>query len=431
MSCTEVTIIGAGIGGLVTALTLHKVGIPCTVYESVGELKPLGVGINLQPYCVRELFALGMEKELSEEGISARGLAYYTNRGQHVLTEKLGTEAGFNWPQFHIHRGAFQMLLAREVRRRMGPDVIRMGHRCIGIEQSAGYVTAHFVDRSGRKTTQPATADVLVAADGMHSTIRAHFYPDEKPPHWNRCIMWRGVTENVCLLDGHTMSVTGSYRQKFVSYQIRKPGEERIRGEDGIMLNWLCELLAPDDMEFRPEDWNRKGNVQEFAPEFRDWVFPWVNVPDIVARNSGIWEFPQVDRDPLPKWSFERVALLGDAAHPITPIGSNGASLSVVDACVLARELAIGKADVQAALKAYDEERRPAMNRVLEGNRGGGPEKFLPLVEERAPCGFEDIKDVLSDEELSIATNYRASTGLTTDLVNNSQSLIPPELSVN
>lgn len=184
-------------------------------------------------------------------------------------------------------------------------------------------------------------------------------------------------------------------------------------------------------MEFRTEDWNRKGNVQEFAPEFRDWIFPWVNVPDIVARNSGIWEFPQVDRDPLPKWSFERVALLGDAAHPITPIGSNGASLSVVDAGILARELAIGKADVQAALRAYDEERRPAMNRVLEGNRGGGPEKFLPPVEERAPGGFEDIKDALSDEELSIATNYRASAGLTTDLVNKSQSLIPPELSVN
>ena len=421
----EVAIIGGGIGGLTTALTLHQLGIPCTVHEAARELRPSGTGINLQPYCVRELFHLGLERQLREVGIPARGLAYYTRRGQHVLTEKLGSEAGFDWPQFHMHRGAFHMILADEVTRRLGHDALKLGLRCVGVENRGGRAIARFADRTTGRAAEPVSADVLVAADGVHSTVRAQFYPDEKPPYWNRVIMWRGVTEGIRMLDGHTMVVTGSWRQKFIAYQIRKPAAERAAG--GLMLNWICELVAPEGMEFRPEDWNRSGSADDFAEEFRDWVFPWIDVPDVVSRTAGIWEYPQVDRDPLPRWVFGNIALLGDAAHPLTPIGSNGASLSVVDARVLGRELAARPGEPQAALKAYEAERRPAMEKVLGGNRAGGPEHFMPLVEERAPDGFDDIGDVLSEEELDIAANYRALTGLTTDLVNGCRSLVPPE----
>ena len=423
----DVAIIGGGIGGLTAVLTLHQLGIPCTVYEAARELRPSGTGINLQPYCVRELFQPGLEYRLRETGIPARGLAYYTRLGQHVMTEKLGSEAGFDWPQFHMHRGAFHMMLADEVTRRLGPDALKLGHRCVGVEQDGGRVAARLMDRKTGQNSDPVSADVLVAADGVNSTVRRQFYPDEKPPHWNRVIMWRGVTEDVKMLDGHTMVVMGSYRQKFVAYRIRKPPAERLAGENDTMLNWLCELIAPDDMEFLPEDWNRPGAADDFAEEFQNWVFPWIDVPEIVSRTIGIWEYPQIDRDPLPQWTFGNIALLGDAAHPLTPIGSNGASLGVVDARVLGRELAASPAQPRAALKAYEAERRPAMEKVLGGNRAGGPEYFMPLVEERAPDGFEDIGDVLSKEELNIAANYRAITGLTTDLVNECRSLIPPE----
>lgn len=427
----DIAIIGGGIGGLTAALTLHQLGISCTVYEAARELRPSGTGINLQPYCVRELYRLGLEDRIREIGISARGLAYYTRLGQHVLTERLGSEAGFDWPQFHMHRGAFHMMLADQVSRRLGPGALKLGHRCVGVEQDGNGVTVRLVDRETGKTAGPVSADVLIAADGVHSTVRAHFYPGEKPPHWNRVIMWRGVTGDTRMLDGRTMIVMGTFRQKFVAYQIRKPPAERAAGENDIMLNWLCELIVPEDVEFRPEDWNRAGSAEDFAQEFREWVFPWIDVPDIVSRTAGIWEYPQVDRDPLPQWTFGTVALLGDAAHPLTPIGSNGASLAIVDARILGRELAANPSDPQAALKAYEAERRPAMEKVLGGNRAGGPEHFMPLVEARAPDGFDDIRDVLSEEELRIASNYRALTGLTTELVNGCRSLIPPEYFVN
>ena len=427
----HVAIIGGGIGGLTTALTLHQLGISCTVYEAARELRPSGTGINLQPYCVRELFRLGLEDRLREAGIPARGLAYYTRRGQYVLTEKLGSEAGFDWPQFHMHRGAFHLMLADEVRRRLGREALRLGHRCVGIERRDGRVTARLHDRATARSVDAVDADILIGADGVNSTVRAHFYPDEKPPHWNRVIMWRGVSEGVKMLDGHTMVVTGTWRQKFVAYQIRKPRAQRRPGEDGLMLNWLCELVAPEDMEFRPEDWDRAGSAEDFAPAFESWVFDWIDVPDMVSRTVGIWEYPQVDRDPLPRWTFGTVALLGDAAHPLTPVGSNGASLAVVDARVLGRELAANPADAQAALKAYEAERRPAMETVLSGNRAGGPEHFMALVEDRAPEGFGDIRDVLGEDELNIARNYREMTGLSTDLVNSVRSLIPPERFVN
>ncbi len=224
----NVAIIGGGIGGLTAALTLHQLGIPCTVYEAARELRPSGTGINLQPYCVRELFQPGLEYRLRETGIPARGLAYYTRLGQHVMTEKLGSEAGFDWPQFHMHRGAFHMMLADEVTRRLGPDALKLGHRCVGVEQDGGRVAARPMDRKTGQNADPVSADVLVAADGVNSTVRRQFYPDEKPPHWNRVIMWRGVTEDVKMLDGHTMVVMGSYRQKFVAYRIRKPPAERL-----------------------------------------------------------------------------------------------------------------------------------------------------------------------------------------------------------
>ncbi|MDX3894211.1 flavin-dependent oxidoreductase [Pusillimonas sp.] len=427
----QVVIVGGGIGGLTAALTLHQIGISCKVYESVRELKPLGVGINLQPYSVRELFQLGLEDQLREAGIPAKGLAYHTKRGQHVLTEKLGSEAGFDWPQFHMHRGALQMMLAKEVERRMGPGVLNLGHRFAEVEQSGERIKAKFVDRATGQTLEPVNADLLIGCDGVHSAVRHQFYPNEKAPHWNRVIMWRGVTEGVKLLDGQTMVFAGTFRQKFVAYQILKPKQERKPGEDGLMLNWLCELIAPEDAEFPSEDWNRQGRMEDFAPEFDDWIFPWVNIPDIVKRNAGIWEYPQVDRDPTPQWVFDRVALLGDAAHPLTPLGSNGASLAIFDARVLGRELAARPSDPKTALKAYEAERKPALEKILAGNRAGGPEHFMPLVEERAPNGFDDIRSVLSEEEMQIATNYRAITGLTKDMINDCRSLIPPEQFIN
>jgi 5-methylphenazine-1-carboxylate 1-monooxygenase len=416
-----VLIIGGGIGGLTTALSLHQIGVPCRIFESVPKVEPLGVGINTLPHAVRELTELGLQDALAQTAIPTTGLAYYSKRGQPIWNEPRGLAAGYNWPQFSIHRGELQMILLAAVTERLGSDAILTNHHLTRFEETPAGVRAHFIDkRTG--ASQPAhEGTLLIAADGIHSSIRALFYPDEGPPIWNGAIMWRGITRGRAYLDGRTMIMAGHEFQKFVCYPLSREALEK--GE--AVINWIAERKFKPDAEWRREDWNRPGKLEDFLPVFEDWRFDWLDVPEIIKTASACYEYPMVDRDPLPRWTQGRVTLLGDAAHPMYPIGSNGASQAILDARVLAREIK-AKGTTEAALQAYEYERRPATSRIVLANRGNGPETVMQLVEQRAPNGYARIEDVLTRAELEeAAAGYKRLAGFDKEQLNARGPIVP------
>jgi 2-polyprenyl-6-methoxyphenol hydroxylase-like FAD-dependent oxidoreductase len=411
----EISIIGGGIGGLTTALALHQAGIPCRIYESVHELRELGVGINLLPHAVRELDALGLLPELRETAVETAELCYFNKLGQLIWREPRGLEAGYRWPQFSVHRGQLQGLLLRAVTQRLGEDALSLGHHLQGYDTAAdGSLTLHFIDRKSGVALPPRRADCVIAADGIHSRVRAMHYPDEGMPVWNGAILWRGVTESEPFLSGRSMFMAGHQDQKFVCYPISADHYRKGRS----YTNWIAELrYEPRELASR-EDWNRPGVLDDFLPQFESWQFDWLDIPRMIRNASAIYEFPMVDRDPVDHWVFGRVALLGDAAHPMYPIGSNGASQGILDAACITRMLR-EHSSPEAAFAAYEAERRPKASAIVLANRKNGPEQVMQMAEERAPDGFEDIADVIDHAELdAIAKRYKQIAGFDQNSLN-------------
>jgi 2-polyprenyl-6-methoxyphenol hydroxylase-like FAD-dependent oxidoreductase len=412
-----VLIIGAGIAGLTTALSLHQIGIDCRVFESVDTIEPLGVGINTLPHAVRELTELGLREPLAATAVATSRLAYFSGRGQLIWDEPRGEAAGYRWPQFSIHRGELQMILLRAARERLGTGRILTGHQLTGWTDTANGVRARFIHRRTGEARDEAEGSLLIGADGIHSAVRSFFYPNEGAPIWNGAIMWRGVTTDRSFLDGRTMIMAGHEALKFVAYPISR---------DVPVINWIAERRFKPDHAWRREDWNRPGNPAEFLPWFKEWRFDWLDVPEVIGAAVRCFEYPMVDRDPVDRWSFGRVTLLGDAAHAMYPIGSNGASQAVLDARVLAREIQ-ARGPVPAALQAYEDERRPATARIVLANRGNGPEQVMQLVQERAPAGFDRIEDVLSRRELEeSAAAYKRLAGFDKDALNARAPIVMP-----
>ncbi len=398
----KIVIAGAGIGGLVAAMCLHRAGFDVEVYEAVGELKPLGVGINIQAGAVRILSGLGLEPALAATGIETRELRYANRHGQTIWADPRGRHAGLPWPQFSIHRGELQMILFDAAKAMLGADRIKFSRRIVGFEQKGAKVTARFADRDGQ-VVETAEADILVGADGIHSAVRAHYYPDEGPPKWQGILMWRGVTVAKPYLGGATMVQAGHHTQKFVCYPISRAHADR--GE--ALINWICDLHMGDKAMLPREDWNRPGKLADFLPKFESWDFGWLDVPGVIRNAHTILEFPMVDRDPLPRWSHGRITLLGDAAHPMYPIGSNGASQAIIDGEAITQELLVGD-DPEVALQRYERRRLPAMARIVESNRRKGIDIMLDIVEQRAPQGFSDLDSVLPPDELErIVGDYK------------------------
>ena len=305
MAPTRVLVVGGGIGGLATALALHRVGIPARVFEGVAELRPLGVGINLLPHSVRVLADLGLLSGLTSVGIETSALSYYNKFGQQIWSEPRGVLAGYHLPQISIHRGELQMLLLRAVLDRLGPRAVTAGHRLVRADLAGRKVRATFAGQA-----QPEEADVLIGADGIHSVVRRQFYPDEGPPRYSGRLLWRAVTESAPYLDGRTMIMAGHQNQKFVCYPISRSHFEAGRS----LVNWIAELTEPGQTPPR-QDWSREVPAERFAAPFAGWRFGWLDVPDLIARAEAIYEYPMVDRDPLPTWSFGGITLLGDAEN--------------------------------------------------------------------------------------------------------------------
>jgi 5-methylphenazine-1-carboxylate 1-monooxygenase len=405
-------VIGAGIGGLAAALSLHEIGLQVEVFDSARELRPLGVGINLLPHAVRELDALGLLDELRTHAIAPSALVYCTKRGQEIWREPRGIAAGYPWPQLSIHRGLLQELLRVAATERVGQDAIHLGRRLVRVGGNDRKAVAEFDDGEFE-------ADLVVAADGIHSAARAQRYPNEGGFLWNGSLLWRGIAEVDPVLDGRSMIWAGHPEQKFVGYPIADLPEGRQS------FNFIAELRRPDSDLGRAEDWNRRGALDDFLPQFKEWDFGWLDVPGIVEAAQETFLFPMVDREPVPRWTFGRTTLLGDAAHPMYPIGSNGASQAILDARVLAGCLRRHLGDVDEALLRYEEARRPATAAIVRANRGLGPELPMQLVEQRAPDGFADIADVITPEEIADVTErYRTTAGFSLTALQRGLSLV-------
>jgi 5-methylphenazine-1-carboxylate 1-monooxygenase len=397
-------IVGSGIGGLAAALFCHQRGMECEIYEQSDAVSELGVGINILPNAVRELSGLGLLGQLDQAGVRTYELFYLNRLGQELWHELRGMDAGQDVPQFSIHRGHLQSILYNAVRERLGDDAVRIGRRLVRFEEQTGRVVAAFADRSGREVSR-SEADLLIGADGIRSAVRAALNPGEGDPLWNGVVLWRGTRDWSTFLTGRSMLIAGGLQTKVIIYPVGPGGTPATR-----LTNWAVMGVPERRADRWLGDWSRIGNWDElraFVELFR------IGQVDVMAMTSGtpvFYEYPLCDRDPLRRWTHGRITLLGDAAHPMYPVGSNGATQAIIDARCLADRVA--ELGPEAGLAAYDEERRPATTVIVRANRSGGPEGVIDAVDKLAPDGFDDIETVLPRAERErIVRGYAKTAG--------------------
>lgn len=422
MTQPHILIAGGGIGGMALALTLHQIGVACTVLEQVSELKPLGVGINLQPNAVRELGDLGIgAAALDQIGLPAREWALVGRNGQDIHAEPRGLAAGYHWPQYAVHRGKLQMLLYRTVLDRLGPGAVRTGVRVTGYARTPGGVVAQVETAQG---VEQVAGTLLIAADGLHSRIRAQMHPDQPPVQWGGAILWRGVTRAKPIRSGSSFVGLGTHLHRIVFYPISHPDADGLAD-----INWIAEQTM-DNTGGWDGDWNRKVDLGRFAHHFADWRFDWLDVPALIRGAPAVYEYPMIDRDPVPTWVDGPVALLGDAAHVMYPTGSNGASQAIIDARVLGACL-LAQGVTPAALADYDARLCKPVSDLVLRNRGAGPFGLLNMVDARCGGVFDDIDAVIpAAERAAFMAGYKAAAGFAIERLNAAPPTIPPGASM-
>jgi 2-polyprenyl-6-methoxyphenol hydroxylase-like FAD-dependent oxidoreductase len=417
----RVIIAGGGIGGLAAALTLHQIGVPCVVFEAVRELRPLGVGINLQPNAVRELYDLGFtEGDLDRIGVPAREWALVGLNGNDVYSEPRGLLAGYKWPQYAVHRGQLHMLLHRKLVERAGPQAVRLGSRVAGYRKNSDGSVSARVEHADGSTSEPSGA-LLIAADGIHSAVRAQMHPTQPPIHWGGAIMWRGTTWAKPIRTGSSFVGLGTHLQRIVFYPISHPDPHT-----GLaMINWIAEVTTDNAEGWKQSGWFRQVGIGDFVHHFDDWVWDWLDVPALIRQADGAFENPMIDRDPVPTWVDGPVALLGDAAHAMYPTGSNGGSQAIMDARILGAAM-VEHGVTPEALAAYDAKLCGPISQVVLRNRGAGPFGLLNMVDERCGGVFDDIDDVIPARERSeFMAGYKAAAGFAIDALNKAPPTIP------
>ncbi len=415
----QVLIAGGGIGGMALALTLHQIGVPCTVFEAVAQIKPLGVGINLQPNAVRELFDLGLGADMLDQvGLPALEWALVGRNGNDIHAEPRGLKAGYHWPQYAVHRGALQMMLYQLVQQRLGADAVQTGLRAVGYRQTEAGVTLQLRDAAGQ--LHEKTGAVLVGADGLHSALRAQMYPDQPPIQWGGAILWRGVTRAAPIRTGSSFVGLGTHKHRMVIYPISAPDADGL-----ATINWIAEQTVDNSAGWEG-DWNRKVDIERFIHHFEGWNYDWLDVPALIRGASEVFEYPMIDRDPVPSWVDGRMALLGDAAHVMYPTGSNGASQAIIDGRVLGAKF-LEHGLTPDALAAYDAQLCQPVSELVLRNRGAGPFGLLNLVDERCGGVFDDINSIIPQAERdAFMAGYKAAAGFAIERLNASPPTIAP-----
>jgi 5-methylphenazine-1-carboxylate 1-monooxygenase len=415
-----VIIAGGGIGGLTTALTLHQIGVPCIVFEAVRELRPLGVGINLQPNAVRELYDLGFtQADLDRVGLPAKEWALVGLNGNDIYSEQRGLLAGYDWPQYAVHRGLFHVLLHQKVMERIGPHAVRLGSRVTGYGKTSDGVSALVEHADG--SVSAADGALLIGADGIHSAVRAQMHPAQPPIHWGGAVMWRGTTWAKPIRTGSSFVGLGTHRQRIVFYPISHPDPQT-----GLsMINWIAEVTMNAGEGWTQRGWFRQVGIGDFIHHFTGWIWDWLDVPALIKQADSAFENPMIDRDPVSSWRDGPVALLGDAAHAMYPTGSNGGSQAIIDARVLGAAM-VEHGVTPEALAAYDEKLCGPISQLILRNRGAGPFGLLNMVDERCGGTFDNIDDVIPAAERSaFMAGYRAAAGFAIEALNKAPPTIP------
>ncbi|MFT4725772.1 MAG: 2-polyprenyl-6-methoxyphenol hydroxylase-like FAD-dependent oxidoreductase [Granulosicoccus sp.] len=418
MNDKQVIIAGGGIGGLVMALTLHQIGLPCIVVEASREMLPMGVGINIQPNAVRELFDLNIgSEELDTVGLPALEWALVGLNGREVYAEPRGLEAGYKWPQYAVHRGELHMLLYRKVIERLGTDAVRLGEKVTGYINNDSCVVVTLSSTAGKKSELQGS--LLIGADGIHSAVRAQMYPQQPPIQWGGAIMWRGTVRTKPLRTSSSFVGLGTHQTRMVIYPISHPDSD-----GNVLANWIAEVTVDPEHGWQQEGWFRPVPVDKFIHHFESFRYDWLDVPDMLRRTDCAFENPMIDRDPVPTWVDGPVALMGDAAHAMYPTGSNGASQAIVDSRVLgAKMLEHGVTPI--ALKAYDDELCGPISELVLRNRGSGPFGLLNMLHERCGGVFDNIDDVIpADERQEFMARYKAAAGFAKESLNAAEPTI-------
>jgi 5-methylphenazine-1-carboxylate 1-monooxygenase len=402
----DVIVVGGGIGGLTLALMLHQAGIPCRVYEATPHTRPVGVGINILPHATRELAALGLEDALARVAVTTVDACFFNRYGQLIYREPLGRHAGYEWPQFSIHRGDLHAVLFEACLNRIGAERIFLGWKCVRVDHDDDGATIHCRDAGTDAELPPQRGSTAIGCDGIHSIVRKQLFPDEGEPVYSGVNMWRGVTRWPPFLSGACMTRAGWHATgKLVIYPIRNS----IDAGGRQLINWVAEVTTPN---YQRRDWNRLGDINDFIAHYENWHFDWLDVPALLRNADVILEYPMVDQDPLPRWSFGRVTLLGDAAHPMVPRGSNGAGQAILDARALTDSL-VKFRDPAAALEAYEAQRLKVTANVVRMNRKNPPDAILREVYLRTgDKPFTNIDEVISREELeALSDGYKRVAG--------------------
>ena len=401
----EVAIVGGGICGLSLALNLKERGIACRVYERAPEIKPLGVGITLLPHAMREFSALGLGDELLKAGIENRECCFFNRFGQLIYREERGKFAGYPFPEVGIHRGNLHVILYQAVQKRLGPDAVFTDCECVGVDQDERGATLHFKQTSTGKGRDSVRADVVIACDGINSALRRQFYPNDKIA-FSGINTWRGVTRRKPILGGRTYMRVGSILTgKMVIYPI----VDDVDGKGNQLINWMAEIKRDTTEQ---NDWNKPGNLADFFPLYESWRFDWLDVAQMIRDADQILEYPMVDKDPIDRWIFGRVALAGDAAHPMYPRGSNGAAQAAIDARTLA-DMLRKNSDTREALTAYEAERAAPAAKVVRTNREQPPDFINIKVEELVgDKPFDNLDKYITQDELrALSENYKSIAG--------------------
>ena len=413
-----VLIAGGGIGGLTLALSCQQLNIPFIIFEKTKSLEPLGVGINLQPNAVREISDLNLKQDLYKIGVETLEFGLFSKKGLKIWTEPRGLAAGYNEPQFSVHRGQLQKLLYNKLIERADRFSIKTGCSVNSFENlSSGVKLNCFNKRSEKEET--FSGSILVGCDGINSQVRKQMYPNEQPPIWNGAVLWRGITSEAPFRTKASMVMIGHDTQRFVSYPISGPDSN-----GRSIINWIAELKFDPSNPWPKGDWSKKVNKSKFIDQFKDWAFEWINPHQLISDAGDVFEYPMVDREPLEKWTFDNTTILGDAAHPTYPVGSSGASQAIIDSRKLVYQFK-NKGLNNSALLSYENEMRPLTNKITLTNRQAGPDALLQVVEDRCDGEFIEIEDVITKKELKQhADKYKMVAGINIERLNNSKGIL-------
>ena len=415
----RVIIAGGGIGGLALALTLHQIGVPCCVLEASRQMRPLGVGINIQPNAVRELFDLGINPaDLDGVGLPVKEWALVGLNGREVYAEPRGLDAGYNWPQYATHRGALHMMLYQKVVERLGADAVQLGASVLGYDRTSSGVVARISRADGGQ--EDMAGRLLIGADGIHSAVRAQMHPDQPPIHWGGAIMWRGTVRAKPIRTSSSFVGLGTHRHRMVIYPISPVGADGL-----ALVNWIAEVTMDSDDGWQQDGWFREVAIDDFVEHFEGFRYDWLDVPAMLRQADCAYENPMIDRDPVPTWVDGAVALMGDAAHAMYPTGSNGASQAIIDARTLGAAM-LDHGVTPEALAAYDAKLCGPVSDLVLRNRGAGPFGLLNLVDDRCGGMFDDIDAVIPQQERAdFMAKYKAAAGFAIESLNAAPPTIP------